>query len=699
MGLTAAVNGTNEEYIIALAGNPNVGKSTVFNALTGMKQHTGNWTGKTVQNARGHFTCDGKNYTLVDIPGTYSLIPRSAEEKVARDFICFADPHAVIAVCDATCLERNLNLVLQITEVTPNVVICVNLMDEAEKKKIHIDTEKLSGLLGVTVCTASARDGKGIESLTRTLPEAVGRERTNAVCVSYPEEIETAICKISTVLEKLCGSNFPCRWTALKLLENDGELSEQLSLLIGKDNADNEELADAVAAARLYLAGKGITEERFSDIITAAYVRRAEKIAEKCVVFEKENYYERDRRIDRILTHRIWGMPIMIALLAVIFWLTAVGANYPSAFLSTHLFSFGDTLSEGLRTLGTPEWLRSMLIDGIYRVLAWVTSVMLPPMAIFFPLFTLLEDVGYLPRAAFNLDRYFKHAGTCGKQALTMAMGFGCNAVGVTGCRIIDSPRERLIAILTNVFVPCNGRFPTLIAVITMFLAAGSGVVQSISAMAILTGLIVFGVILTLAVSKLLSSTALKGVPSSFALELPPYRRPQIGKVIIRSVLDRTLFVLGRAIVVAAPAGLVIWLMGAVTIGDATLLELCADFLDPFACLIGLDGVILLAFILGFPANEIVVPIMLMAYTSAGTLVEYSSTEALKDILLSNGWTVTTAVCTLLFMLCHFPCSTTCLTIKKETGSIKWTIIATLLPTVIGFLLCGATAAAMRIFL
>ena len=592
-------------------------------------------------------------------------------------------------VCDATCLERNLNLALQIIEVTPRVVLCVNLMDEAEKKKIRIDTAKLSKMLGVAVCTTSARDGKGIEQLMDLLPEAM-KQRGERVCVEYPAEVEKALGKVVPVLEKLSGNSFPCRWLALKLLENNEATASQLALFMGRDIAENDELIDVVSAARIFLSGYGINEEKLSDIVTAAYVRRAEEIAAECVTFEKADYYERDRRIDKVLTHRIWGVPIMLLLLLGIFWVTVEGANHPSALLSKGLFALGDRLAEGLIFLGAPEWVRCMVVDGVYRVLAWVMSVMLPPMAIFFPLFTLLEDVGYLPRVAFNLDKGFRCAGTCGKQALTMAMGFGCNAVGVTGCRIIDSPRERLIAILTNSFVPCNGRYPTLIAIITMFLAAGGGLLQSFTGIMILTGVILLGIVLTFAMSKLLSATLLKGVPSSFTLELPPYRRPQIGKVLVRSILDRTVFVLGRATAVAAPAGLLIWVLGTVQLGGTSLLMHCADFLDPFAQFIGLDGVILLAFILGFPANEIVVPIILMAYTASGTLVEYDNLGALKTILVDNGWTVSTAVCTMIFMLCHFPCSTTCLTVKKETGSIKWTLLAAVLPTAVGVILCAA---------
>ncbi|MDE7290405.1 MAG: ferrous iron transport protein B, partial [Oscillospiraceae bacterium] len=467
-----------------------------------------------------------------------------------------------------------------------------------------------------------------------------------------------------------------------------------------QDIDKDEEVSQAVYAAAEHLLKHDIDCQKLKDMIVTSIVRNGERIAAECMTFERPDYYERDRKIDRILTHKIWGVPIMAAMLLVIFWITIEGANYPSDLLFGALFKLGDKLSELMNSAGAPQWLNSMLVDGVYRVLAWVTAVMLPPMAIFFPLFTLLEDVGYLPRVAFNLDKYFKKANACGKQALTMAMGFGCNAAGVTGCRIIDSPRERLIAILTNSFVPCNGRFPTIIAVITMFMTAGAvGFGQSFLSVLILTAVIIFGVMLTFLMSRLLSATVLKGVPSSFALELPPYRRPQIGKVIVRSIFDRTIFVLGRAVAVAAPAGLVIWLLGTVQVGGTPLLTLCADFLDPFASFIGLDGVILLAFILGFPANEIVVPIMLMAYMSEGKIVEYESLDTLKQLLVDNGWTIITAVCTLLFMLCHFPCSTTCMTIKKETGSLKWTAAAFFLPLISGIVICAVVANVMGIFI
>jgi len=494
------------------------------------------------------------------------------------------------------------------------------------------------------------------------------------------------------------GERISARWAAIKLLENDREAIKKINGFLGFE-LDDEDTMDSVQVAKKFLQENGVEEKDFSDIIAKSIVEAAEKISGKAVKFKKGDCFERDRRLDRIFTNRIFGIPIMLLLLAFVFWITISGANYVSEFLSKVLFSFGDFLDGCFKSLNAPEWLDGILVHGIYRVLAWVVSVMLPPMAIFFPLFTLLEDSGYLPRVAFNLDKYFKRACACGKQSLTMAMGFGCNAVGVTGCRIIDSPRERLIAVLTNNFMPCNGRFPTIIAMISMFFAGMSASLSSSALSALmLTGVIFIGAAATFLVSKILSKTVLKGVPSSFTLELPPYRRPQVGKVIIRSVLDRTVFVLGRAVMSAAPAGAAIWLLANVSVDGRSLLSFCSEFLEPAGRLIGLDGVILLAFILGFPANEIVVPIMIMAYMSKGEILELSGLFELKELLVSNGWNVWTAVCAILFSLFHWPCATTMLTIKKETGSAKWTFLAALIPTAAGVLICALIAVIAKIF-
>ena len=680
-----------DDKVIALAGNPNVGKSTVFNALTGLNQHTGNWPGKTVTNAQGRCTAGGRSYVMVDIPGAYSLMAHSAEEEVARNFICFGEPDAVVVVCDATCLERNLNLVLQTLEISRRVVVCVNLMDEAERKGIKLDLELLSGRLGVPVVGTTARRKKSLRLLTDCLERVCSApEPGEPFSVRYPDAIEDAVALLEPLVEEKSAGRLNSRWLSLRLLDQDDSLIREINACLGEDFLRDEALQSALGEAMALLRERGVENaDQLKDMTVAALIHSAEAICCGAVTCERSQYAETDRRLDRLLTGRLTGYPVMLALLALIFWLTISGANYPSQLLADGLFRVQDRLTELFEYLNAPDWLHGVLVLGAYRVLAWVVSVMLPPMAVFFPLFTLLEDAGYLPRVAYNLDKPFKRCCACGKQALTMCMGFGCNAAGVVGCRIIDSPRERLLAILTNNFVPCNGRFPTLIALLTMFFVgtAGGGLSPVLSAL-LLTAAIVLGVGITFAVTKLLSETLLRGVPSSFTLELPPYRKPQIGKVLVRSVFDRTLFVLGRAAAVAAPAGLVIWLMANITAGGVSILAHCAAFLDPFARLMGLDGVILLAFILGFPANEIVIPIIIMAYTAQGSILELDSLAQMKQLFVQNGWTWVTAVSVMLFSLNHWPCSTTLLTIKKETGSLKWTALAAAIPTGVGVALC-----------
>lgn len=696
--MTFGIDSEGFDKRIAFAGNPNVGKSTIFNTITGLHQHTGNWPGKTVELAAG--TCEYRDhhYLFVDLPGTYSLMAHSSEEEVARDYICFGEPDVTVVVCDATCIERNLNLVLQTLEMTKNVIVCVNLLDEAKRKKIHINLEALSTALQVPVIGTNATRKIGIDTLLDTIHDMP--DAPYHIPVTYPENIEQAIGHILPSLETSLPDSIHHRWVAVRLLDKDTSLLSSLQNYLSEDTLcacettcleDNSllSLSSIQMDACKYLEENFLSDDEVKDTIVSSIMRKAASISSNVITSETNDCHSRDRKIDRILTSRIYGTPIMIFLLLCIFWITISGANVPSGIIYDGLFYIGGVLSDTLFALQVPAWVESVLIQGIYRVLAWVVSVMLPPMAIFFPLFTLLEDLGYLPRVAFNLDHCFKKANACGKQALTMCMGFGCNAAGVIGCRIIDSPRERMIAILTNTFVPCNGRFPTIISIITMFFLFGiSGITGSILSTLLLTGVILVGIVMTLFISRLLSATLLRGVPSSFTLELPPYRKPQIGKVIVRSVLDRTLFVLGRAIVIAAPAGLIIWLFANIYIGDLSILKYCTNFLDPLGSFIGLDGTILMAFILGFPANEIVIPILIMAYLNEGSILEMENVSALKNLLVSNGWTLTTALCFLCFSLMHWPCSTTMLTIYKETKSMKWTVLAFLLPTLCGIILC-----------
>ncbi len=687
------------DKIIALAGNPNVGKSTVFNNLTGLKQHTGNWPGKTVATAQGKYSFKGNDFILIDLPGTYSLMANSAEEEIARDFICFGAPDAVVVVADATCLERNLNLVLQTMEITDKVVLCVNLMDEADKKKINIDLNLLSSQLGIPVVGTSARSNEGLDRLMDAVTSLTdGSFKAKPLRLSYNDEIENAVSILEPVLDILLQHRINSRWVAIKLLDGDSSLLRSLKEYLGYDLMQNSEIRLKAKEAGKYLEDAGIPKTQLRDKIVTKIVQTCEVIRQKTVTFKEKEYANRDRRIDKILTSKLTGIPIMILLLFGVFWITITGANYPSELIATGLFAAEDWMRRLFSMFSAPAWLSGLLIDGMYRTLAWVVSVMLPPMAIFFPLFTLLEDSGYLPRIAFNLDDFFRKSCAHGKQALTMCMGFGCNAAGVIGCRIIDSPRERLIATITNNFVPCNGRFPILIAVITMFFAGiGKGIFKSVISTLMLTATIVLGVIMTMLISRLLSKTILKGIPSSFNLELPPYRRPQIGRVIVRSIFDRTLFVLGRAVMIAAPAGLIIWTLANVHVGGASLLAYCAGFLDPFAQLLGMDGFILFAFILGFPANELVVPIIIMSYMATGTLTDFNSLAQLHTLLISHGWTWLTAVCVMLFSLMHWPCGTTCLTIKKETQSLKWTLVSFAVPTVTGIIICFIVATAARL--
>ena len=713
------------DYLVALAGNPNTGKTTVFNALTGLRQHTGNWPGKTVARAEGGYSHEGLKAKLVDLPGTYSLQAGSADEEVARDFILFGEPDVTIVVVDATRLERNLNLVLQVLEITDRVVVCLNLMDEARRHGIGVDPRRLEEELGVPVIATSARRKEGMPELI----EAVHRVATGAVLpqpkriTRHPAPVEEAVAALQPSIEAAFPGVPNARWIALRLLNADERIETALregeigswtpggggeewgsGPLEGQRLVQVEEILDHAASLRWDLPAD--SHDQLVEKLFAA----AQEIAERSALRGPRRVrFDLDRTLDRILTSRLFGFPVMGAILALVFWITIAGANVPSSMLATLLIDQVHPALVGFgATIGLPGWLNGFVFDGVYLATAWVVAVMLPPMAIFFPLFTLLEDFGYLPRVAFNLDGMFRRAGAHGKQALTMCMGFGCNAAGVVATRVIDSPRERLVAIITNNFSLCNGRWPTQILIASIFLGTlAPPHLAGLVAAGAVVGVALLGIAMMFLASWLLTRTVLRGEASTFSLELPPYRPPRILQTLYTSLIDRTLIVLWRAVVFAAPAGALIWLISNINLGGSSLASHAIEWLDPFGLVIGLNGVILLAYVVAIPANEIVIPTVLMLTVLAanvvgvgngtGVMFELDSAAAVGDLLRAAGWTVLTGLNLMLFSLLHNPCSTTIYTIYKETGSARWTTVATLLPLGMGLALTFVVAQVWRL--
>lgn len=662
---------------IALMGNPNVGKSTVFNEITGSHQHTGNWIGKTVDTASGDFSYKYIDYELVDLPGTYSLLASSKEEEIARDYLCFEKTDCVVVVVDSTMLMKNLNLVYQITEVSNNIILLLNMTDEAKKRNITIDTDKLSDELGIPVIKATARSGRGVNELL---------EQIHLICthqhepkpdgVHYKQSIESQINCLNSFIYEYIPLDKNKRFFSLRLLEDDKKFCRSLQQHMSSDEWHRIEKKAKKCRARL-------GEMDLSSEILESYAERTREAEKGCVSAMPSKKELLDDRLDKMLLGRHTSVIIMLAVLAIILWITIVGSNYPSELLRRLFGSFEIWIESVLTNINIPSVIIDILVNGILKVLLWVVAVMLPPMAIFFPLFSILEEAGILPRFAFNLDRPFECCGACGKQALCTCMGLGCNAVGVTGCRIIDSPRERLIAIITNSLTPCNGRFPLLIAIISMFFCK-----NSVGAAAILLGFLILSVAMTFLNARLLSKSVLKGKGSSMIMELPSYKKPEILKIIKKTIREKIIFVLCRAVAIAAPAGAVIWLFANIRINGVSLLTAVSGLLEPLGKAMGLDGVMLLAFILSFPANEITIPIALMSYLATNELCDYNTLDGLRAVFVDNGWTETTALCTCIFSMFHFPCSTTLITIWKETKSIKWTALSVAVPLASGIILC-----------
>ncbi len=694
--------GTNKaarpSYKIALAGNPNVGKSTIFNTLTGLRRHTGNWSGKTVDSAVAKVSGEGRDYYFADIPGTYSLATNSEEERIATDCICFYGADCTVIVADGTALTKSMPLIMQIREVSRRCVLCLNFEKQSRRRGIETDKEKLSEMLGMPVIGVDGKSKKSVKEITDTLDRMDFEGYRISSPIEYHEDITSAVKMVEREVMGYYSGGVPTFWLSLKLLEEDNFLTDKiLSLFSGEDG--RARVQNALSEALNFLFERGIDKDKFKELEVNSIVLAGERAARECCVSSggKDRLTE---RLDKFFVGKYTAYPVMILLLGVVLWITLSLANYPSAMLSRIFGSLQIRIYDALCSLNMSGMMVDGLVYGVLGTLFSVVSVMLPPMAIFFPLFTLLEDFGYLPRVAYNLDRPFARCGACGKMGLTMCMGLGCNAVGVCGARIIDSDREKKIAVLTNSLMPCNGRLPMLSTLITLFLfftgakegGTGMGVALILSAMIILS------IVFTFLVSKLLSSTVLKGESSSFTLELPSFRVPNVPGVIINSLTHRVFALLMRAMAISAPMGLVIFLLANISAGDSTLIGEAVEFLDPIAAVFGFDGVMLLSFILGMPANEIVLPVAMMVYTGGGAIGEEIGTLGMYEIFSNHGWSSVQYITAAVFALFHFPCSTTLITVYKETKSFMMTFLSFIIPTALGLLLCALINLAFTVF-